>query len=70
LYTALPIDARFAGGVFTVVGPREGHDSLIISAGLSVELTQKLLLYVDYDGQVGRDHYASHAVVGGLRWSF
>jgi outer membrane autotransporter protein len=72
-YSALPIDARFAsgaGGVFTVFGPSEGHDSLIVSAGVDVQLTQKLLLYLDYDGQVARDHYASHAVVGGLRWSF
>jgi len=73
LYSALPIDARFAsgaGGTFTVFGPSEGHDSLIVSAGLSVQLTQKLLLYVDYDGQVGRERYASQGVVGGLQWSF
>jgi outer membrane autotransporter protein len=72
-YSALPIDARLAsgaGGVFTVFGPSEGHDSLIISAGISAKLTEKLLLYLDYDGQVARDHYASQAVVGGLRWSF
>jgi outer membrane autotransporter protein len=73
LYSSLPIDSRLASGagaVFTVVGPREGHDSLIINAGISARLTERLLLYADYDGQIGQDHYASHAVVGGLRLSF
>jgi autotransporter-associated beta strand protein len=72
-YSALPIDARLANGagdIFTVFGPSEGHDSLIINAGVSAKLTENLLLYIDYDAQVGRDHYASQAVVGGLRWSF
>jgi len=73
LYSALSIDARLASGAgdtFTVHGPSEGHDSAIIGAGVSAQLTQKLLLYLDYEGQIGRDHYDSHAVTGGLRWSF
>jgi outer membrane autotransporter protein len=73
LYSALPIHAGLASGagdIFTVEGPNEGHDSAIVGAGLNVQLTKSVLLYLDYDGQVGRDRYDSHAVTGGLRWSF
>jgi outer membrane autotransporter protein len=61
------------GGVLTT-DPQainsEGQNSAIIGAGLTVQLTQKLLLSVDYDGQVGGTRYDSHAVVGVLRWNF
>jgi autotransporter-associated beta strand protein len=73
LYGALPIDAGLAsgaGGIFTVYGPAEGHDCAIIGAGLSIQLPKDVLLYLAYDGQIGRERYASHAVAGGLRWSF
>jgi fibronectin-binding autotransporter adhesin len=71
-YSALPITAGFAGipgpsGTF--VGPSEGHDSAILSAGISVQWTPMIATYINYDGQFGRDRYDSNAVTGGVRIS-
>jgi outer membrane autotransporter protein len=72
-YSALPITAGFAGipgPSATFFGPNEGHDSAVVSAGVSARLTPAILAYVNYDGQVGREHYDSNAVTGGVRISF
>jgi outer membrane autotransporter protein len=72
-YTDLPITAGLAGipgPSDTFVGPSEGHDSAIVSAGISVQWTPKIATYVYYDGQLGRDRYDSNAVTGGFRFSF
>ncbi len=72
-YSALPITAGFAGipgPSATFFGPSEGHDSTVVSAGVSVQLTQAITTYVDYDGQLGRGNYDSNAVTGGVRISF
>jgi outer membrane autotransporter protein len=71
-YSALPIRADFAGiagpsDIF--LGPAEGHDSAIVSAGVSVQWTPAIATYVSYDGQLGRDRYDSNAVTGGVRIS-
>jgi YVTN family beta-propeller protein len=47
-------------------GPNEGHDSAVVSAGVSAELTPAIPTYLNYDGQVGREHYDSNAVTGGV----
>jgi hypothetical protein len=39
-----------------VLGRPEGHDSAIITAGVSVQWTPTLETYVNYDGQLGRHH--------------
>jgi outer membrane autotransporter protein len=73
LYSALPITAGFAGvpgPSATFSGPSEGHDSAIVSAGVSAQWTPALTLYVNYDGQLGRGNYSSNAVAGGVRISF
>ena len=73
LYSALPITAEFAnipGPTATFTGPAEGHDSAIVSAGVSVQWTPALTTYVNYDGQLGRSNYDSNAVTGGVRISF
>jgi fibronectin-binding autotransporter adhesin len=73
LYSALPITAGFAGipgPSATFTGPAEGHDSAIISAGVSVLWTPTLTTYLNYDGQLGRGNYSSNAVTGGVRISF
>jgi outer membrane autotransporter protein len=73
LYSALPITAGFAripGPSATFLGPSEGHDSAIVSAGLSAQWTPALSVYVNYDGQLGRGNYNSNAVTGGVRISF
>jgi outer membrane autotransporter protein len=72
-YSALPITAGFAGipgPSATFFGPNEGHDSAIISAGVSVQLTPSIVTYLNYDGQLGRKNYDSNAVTGGVRISF
>ncbi|MBV8969248.1 MAG: autotransporter domain-containing protein [Verrucomicrobia bacterium] len=72
-YSDLPITAGFAGipgPSATFYGPSEGHDSAIVSAGVSVQWTGAIATYVNYDGQLGRDRYDSNAVTGGLRISF
>ena len=72
-YSALPITAGFAeipGPSATFFGPSEGHDSAVVSAGVSVRLTPAITTYVNYDGQLGRDNYDSNAVTGGFRITF
>jgi len=72
-YSDLPITAGFAGipgPSATFFGPSEGHDSAIVSAGVSVQWTPAIATYVNYDGQLGRDRYDSNAVTGGVRISF
>ena len=73
LYSALPVTAGFAnipGPTATFTGPAEGHDSAIVSAGVSVLWTPTLTTYLNYDGQLGRGNYSSNAVTGGVRISF
>jgi fibronectin-binding autotransporter adhesin len=72
-YSALPIRAGFAdiaGPNETFVGPVEGHDSAVISAGLSVEWTPRISSFASYDGQLGRGRYTANAVTGGVRVSW
>jgi outer membrane autotransporter protein len=72
-YSALPITAGFAGipgPSATFFGPNEGHDSAVVSAGVSALLTPAISIYANYDGQLGREHYDSNAVTGGVRISF
>jgi outer membrane autotransporter protein len=72
-YSALPITAGIAGvpgPSATFFGPSEGHDSAVVSAGVSVQLTSSIATYVNYDGQLGRGNYNSNAVTGGFRINF
>jgi outer membrane autotransporter protein len=72
-YSALPLVAGFAGTpgpATTFFGPSEGHDSAVVSAGVSVQWTPSLTTYVNYDGQLGRDNYDSNAVTGGISVRF
>jgi uncharacterized protein with beta-barrel porin domain len=54
----------------TFFGPSEGHDSAIISAGVSAQWTPAMTIYVNYDGQLARGNYDSNAVTGGVRIGF
>jgi fibronectin-binding autotransporter adhesin len=72
-YSALPITAGFAGipgPSSTFFGPSEGHDSAVVNAGVSVQVTRAISTYLNYDGQLGRGNYDSNAVTGGVRISF
>jgi len=51
-------------------GPSEGHDSAVVSAGVSVQLTPAVSTYINYNGQLGRENYNSNAVTGGVRINF
>ena len=73
LYSALPVTAGFAeipSPSATFFGPSEGHDSAIISAGVSAQWTPAMTIYVNYDGQLARGNYDSNAVTGGVRIGF
>jgi outer membrane autotransporter protein len=73
LYSALPITAGIAavpGPSETFFGPSEGHDSAVVSAGISAQWAPAISTYIDYDGQLGRGLYDSNAVTGGVRFSF
>ena len=72
-YSALPIAAGFAsgaGGVFTVNGPVEGHDSALIDAGVDVQWTPTIGTYFGYNGNVGRSNYNSQSVICSVHWDF
>jgi outer membrane autotransporter protein len=58
------------GATATFSGPAEGHDSLIINAGISVQWTPRIWTTIGYDGQVARNHYNSNAVTGTFSFSF
>jgi autotransporter-associated beta strand protein len=63
LYSNLPITgtAPSLGATATFDGPDEGHDSLIINAGISVQWTQRIWTTVGYDRQLGRSNYSYRA---------
>jgi outer membrane autotransporter protein len=72
-YSALPIEAQFAsgaGGIFTVNGPYEGHDSALINAGVDVQWTPTLGTYFGYVGNVGRSNYDLNSIICSVRWDF
>jgi uncharacterized protein YhjY with autotransporter beta-barrel domain len=53
-----------------VSGPSLGHDSAVVNAGVSAQLTPTTSIYVSYDGQLGRDRHAYNGVSGGFNISF
>jgi outer membrane autotransporter protein len=70
LYSAIPVAAGFAGlsaPSATFVVPSEGHNSAIVSAGVSVQWTPVIKIYLNYDGQLERQNYDLNAVTGGVR---
>jgi outer membrane autotransporter protein len=72
-YSALPVTAGLAaipGPDVTFVGPAEGQDSAVISAGIAIALTPSISTYIGYEGQLGRNRYDSNAVTGGVRIGF
>ena len=70
---AYPIDSRLssgAGDLFRVWGPTVGRDAALIDAGVTWQFNARLAASAFYDGVIGRDNYASHAVSGGVRVGF
>ncbi|MDR1305476.1 MAG: autotransporter outer membrane beta-barrel domain-containing protein [Verrucomicrobiales bacterium] len=65
------IGANFDGGdTFSVRTTAPARDSALINAGVNVELDQTAAIYLDYQGDVGRGDYDSHAIFGGIRLKF
>jgi outer membrane autotransporter protein len=70
---ALALDSSFAGvsnSAFTVHGPRRGSDSAVVSAGVTAEWSPRLLTFINYYGEAGRENYTQHSVTAGFRVSF
>ena len=72
LNSARTITASFPGmpGAFAVNGPSVGSDSLLVTAGVTVELTPLVSVFADYNGEAGRTASTAHSVVGGVRVKF
>jgi autotransporter-associated beta strand protein len=69
-YSVVANFANGAGNSFTVRGPQTGRDSLLVGAGATVILNDRVSTYIFYDGEVARTNYESHNVSGGVRISF
>jgi uncharacterized protein with beta-barrel porin domain len=53
-----------------VEGPQIGRDSILVGAGASVILSDRVSTYLYYDGEFARTNYLSNNVSGGVRLSF
>jgi outer membrane autotransporter protein len=69
-YSVVSGFATGAGNNFTVTGPDIGRDSLLVGAGATVILSERVSTYLFYDGEVARTNYHSHNVSGGVRIAF
>jgi len=69
-YSVVANLASGAGNSFTVNGPPIGRDSLLIGAGATVILNERVSVYLYYDGEFARTNYLSNNVSGGVRISF
>ena len=69
-YSVVANLASGAGNGFTVFGPQIGRDSLLIGAGATVILNERVSAYLYYDGEFARTNYLSNNVTGGVRISF
>ncbi len=55
---------------FTVQGDHRSQQEWSTGVGLVATVDERLRFEVQYDFQKGRDHVRSHAVLGGLKWTF
>jgi outer membrane autotransporter protein len=69
---AIPVTAQLVDfpGTVTVPGVPLGHDSCIVNAGVSAQITERVSIYAEYDGQLGRSQYNSNGVSGGFSIAF
>ncbi|MBB6249715.1 autotransporter outer membrane beta-barrel domain-containing protein [Nitrospirillum iridis] len=66
---ALTSQAAFAGTTFAVTGPDTGANALGIGGGLTLQQSDNLNLYANYDGTLRR-HETDHVFTAGLRLSW
>ncbi len=69
-YSLFSSFANGAGQGFSVNGPQIGHDSVIVSAGVTVQFSERFATYAFYDGELARTNYQSNSVSAGFRYSF
>jgi autotransporter-associated beta strand protein len=69
-YSVVANLASGAGNSFTVNGPPIGRDSLLIGAGATIILNERVSAHLYYDGEFARTNYLSNNVSGGVRISF
>jgi outer membrane autotransporter protein len=69
-YSIVASLASGAGNSFTVTGPDIGRDSLLVGAGATLILSERVSTYVYYDGEFARTNYLSNNVTGGVRIAF
>jgi uncharacterized protein with beta-barrel porin domain len=69
-YSTVASLASGAGNSFTVTGPEIGRDSLLIGAGATVILSERVSTYLYYDGEFARTNYLSNNVTAGVRITF
>ncbi len=71
LDAARSIGASFLpGGGFVVSGPATGRDSLLLDAGLGVQLSPRLSVGLFYTGDLGRENYGAQSVNGSVDFRF
>jgi uncharacterized protein YhjY with autotransporter beta-barrel domain len=73
LDTDTAIDARMASGagsIFRVHSPQAGRDSLAVSAGMTIQWSERFNTAVYYDGELARKDHSAHGFHIGLGWSF
>lgn len=58
------------GDPFTVHGPAFGRDNLLVQAAVTIRVSDRVSLYASYEGEFGRQNYASHIVQGGAQVLF
>jgi outer membrane autotransporter protein len=71
--TAYSVVSSFASGAgesFTVTGPDIGRDSILVGAGATVILSERVSTYLYYDGEFARTNYLNNSVTGGVRITF
>jgi outer membrane autotransporter protein len=72
-YSNLPITVSapvLNGATATLAGPNIGHDSLIINAGVGLQINPQISVYIGYQGQQFRGDYEANAVTGTFSLSF
>ncbi len=62
--------ATLGGTPFTVTGPTTGRDSMLLTAGFSVQWNARFATYAYYDAELFRTNYSSNNVSVGFRYQF
>ena len=69
-YSVVSSFATGAGKSFTVSGPDIGRDSILVGAGATVILSERVSTYLYYDGEFARTNYINNSVTAGVRITF